>query len=230
MVVIQLDMKVYLMKDINQEEQSEKLGEFIDGCLSKNKKFLELHKTNCFKNYCFNGLYPMETEKVYKEDGVYTFQIRTIDKELAEFLAKNLANTSNSYFKGLKIEMKIIRKKHIDKIFSITPLVLKNEEGYWKGLLTFDEFEERVKINLIKKYREYTGENLKDDVQLFTSVQFKNHKPVSVKYKDIKLLGDKVEFNVCDDEYSQKLAYMALGTGLGENNARGTGFVNFRYL
>jgi len=29
---------------------------------------------------------------------------------------------------------------------------------------------------------------------------------------------------------AQELAYMAIGTGIGEMNARGQGFVNFRWL
>ena len=53
---------------------------------------------------------------------------------------------------------------------------------------------------------------------------------ISVNYKNIKLLGDKLQLNIADDKLSQKIAYMALGTGLGENNSRGLGFVNFRYL
>ena len=54
-----------------------------------------------------NGFYPLETDGIYKEDNIYTFQIRTIDEDLAKYLIKNLANTStkflNSYVKLSKV-------------------------------------------------------------------------------------------------------------------------------
>lgn len=53
-----------------------------------------------------------------------------------------------------------------------------------------------------------------------------NHKPIIIKYKNIKLLGDKIKLYVNSDETSQEVAYMALKTGIGEMNSRGFGFVN----
>lgn len=58
----------------------------------------------------------------------------------------------------------------------------------------------------------------------------KNHKPIAVPYKGRKLLGDKICFQAAENEQAQALLYMALGTGLGEMNARGCGFANYRYL
>ena len=57
-----------------------------------------------------------------------------------------------------------------------------------------------------------------------------NKTPVPMKYKNIKLLGDKVRLAVLDDEKSQEMAYLSLGVGLGEMNSRGAGFVNYRWL
>ena len=36
--------------------------------------------------------------------------------------------------------------------------------------------------------------------------------------------------HVADNEMAQKLAYLALGTGVLEMNSRGFGFVNYRWL
>ena len=41
------------------------------------------------------------------------------------------------------------------------------------------------------------------------------------------LLGDKMEIVVANNKGAQELFYMALGTGLLENNSNGCGFVNF---
>lgn len=230
MTVFEIQTKVYLTKKIYYKEMFTRIGELVDITLSNNEKFLELHRSNCFKEYTFNGLYPLEKNKEYNEDKIYTFQIRTVNKDLAEYLIKEINNSKTDFMKVLKAEIKIIPKKHIDKIFSITPVIIKHEEGYWKGNLTLAEYEERIKINLIKKYKQITGEDIKNDFQLFSSLQFENRKPIGVQYKNIQFLGDKLTFKICDDEVSQMLAYMSLGTGLSELNARGLGFVNFRWL
>lgn len=54
--------------------------------------------------------------------------------------------------------------------------------------------------------------------------------PVPAVYKNVKLLGDKIRLSVADNEAAQNLAYMSLGTGLGEMNSRGFGFINYRWL
>ena len=52
--------------------------------------------------------------------------------------------------------------------------------------------------------------------------------PVPIIYKGRKLVGDKVELQVANNEKAQNIAYMLLGTGLLENCARGCGFLNFK--
>ncbi|MBC5624416.1 CRISPR-associated endoribonuclease Cas6 [Clostridium sp. NSJ-49] len=228
--VYEISVKNYLLKNIDKNNMFEVISEVIDSTLSRNKEFLEFHNKNCYKNYCNNGFYPLETDGIYKEDNIYTFQIRTIDEDLAKYLIKNLANTSTKFIKVLKTDIKIISRKHIDKVFSITPIVIKDSTGYWKGNISLDEFENRIKTNLIKKYNSFTGDKIDEDFEFYTRFEFKNNKPIAVNYKNIKLLGDKIQLNIADDEISQTIAYMALGTGLGENNSRGAGFVGFRWL
>lgn len=230
MNVYNLNVKVYLLKDIILNKVQQSIASAIDLALSKNKYYLQFHNDISYKFYCNNGLYPLELDGVYKEDNIYTFQIRTIDKELAKYLMKEFRNVVTNDIKILKIDLKIISKKHIDKIFSITPVVIKNHNGYWREHMSLKEFEERIKINLIKKYNKFTGKKIDENFEFYTAIEFKNRKPISVDYKNIKLLGDKLQLTIADDEVSQKIAYMALGTGLGENNARGLGFVNFRWL
>ena len=121
-------------------------------------------------------------------------------------------------------------KKHIDVIYSLTPAILKCDSGYWKDEMTVVQFEERMKGNLNKKWNEFCGEKLEEDFELFTGVEFLSKCPVASEYKGIKLLGDKVRMHISDNEMAQKLAYLALGTGVLEMNSRGFGFVNYRWL
>ena len=230
MEVFQVKIKLFVIKNINVEDIQATVSSFIDGALSKNKKFLELHDLNGFKNYCFDAPFPIEQDKVYKRDSIYTLTIRTIDSSLAEYFINNLVNEYNDEVKGLTGEIRIIPKKFIERIYSITPMILKTDNGYWKGEISLEEFEKRIKANLIKKYNNNMGTKIKEDFQLYTNIKFKNSKPIATTYKKIKLLGDKIELNISEDKMAQELAYMCLGTGIAEINARGYGFVNYKYL
>lgn len=230
MNVFQIKLKIFVLKDMPIEYSQSIISSFIDSGLTKDKELLEFHQINKFKGYCFDAPYPLEEDKVYKKDKIYTLTIRTIDKNLAEFFANKLVNEFNENIKGLTSEIRILPKKHIEKLYSITAAVMKNEEGYWKNKIKLDEFERRLKENLIKKYNSTMNIKMDEDFQLYTSIEFKNKKPIATKYKDIKLLGDKISLNIAENETAQKLAYMSLGTGIFEMNARGYGFVNYRWL
>jgi len=84
--------------------------------------------------------------------------------------------------------------------------------------------------NLIKKYNLINNEKLDENFDLYTFIEIKNKKPIATSYKGKRILGDKINIIISDDIRAQELAYMALGTGIGEMNARGQGFVNFRWL
>ena len=106
----------------------------------------------------------------------------------------------------------------------------RTDRQNWKKCISFEQYEERLKSNLIKKYNRLTGEKMNEDFDLYRQIELKNHKPIAVPYKGRKLLGDKICLQAAENEQAQALLYMALGTGLGEMNARGCGFANYRYL
>ncbi|NFG40915.1 CRISPR-associated endoribonuclease Cas6 [Clostridium botulinum] len=230
MNVFQIKLKVFLLEDVNLENLQSKLTAFIDKGLAKDSDLLKFHQSNKFKYYCFDSLYPIEKDKVYKKNNIYTLTIRTIDKGLANFFNNTLVNEFNNYMKALTSEIRIIPKKHINKIYSITPAILKNDDGYWKHKMSLDEFERRLKENLIKKYNSITDTKIDEEFDLYTTIEIKNKKPISTAYKKIKLLGDKISLNIAENEIAQNLAYMSIGTGILENNARGFGFMNYRWL
>ena len=230
MTVYEVKLKVFLLENIQLEDIHSRITKFIDGAMSKDKELLEIHNRNNFKNYCFDSMYPMEVDKVYKKGNIYTLTIRTINAKLAEFFLKTLVNEYNETMKGLTIEIRILPKKHIAKIYSLTPVIIKNDFGYWKGNLSLEEFERRIKENLIKKYNSINETKIDEDMELYTGIELKNKKPIGTNYKNIKLLGDKISINISDESIAQELAYMSLGTGLGEMNSRGYGFCNYRWL
>ncbi len=229
MKVFEVSIKVFLLKDIKLDNIFTEISNFIDSGMATIPKLLDFHNRNTYKNYCFGLFYPLEKDKLYKVGNIYTIKIRTIDMELAEFFNNNLVNHFNATIKGLTSEIRVIPKKHIDKIYSITPVVLKNDMGYWRNILTLDDFERRLKENLVKKYNNIMGTKVNEKFQLYTGIEFKNRKPIAINYKGKKILGDKICITISDDEISQELAYLALGCGILEMNGRGAGFMNFRW-
>lgn len=232
MVIYQLNVKLYIKEDIKKIEVSDKLSKMIDFCMCKNEHYEKYHNAKDFKNYSFNSLYPIEPDGIYKSDNIYTIQIRTSSKDFVKFLEKNLPLNQYEYFVVLKSELKINNFKYIDKIYSLTPVVIKNTDGYWRNLENFsiDDYENRISVNLINKYNAITGEKISRKTKIFSTIEFMNKKPVVIKYKNIKLLGDKITLTICNDEVAQNIAVVALATGVGENNSRGLGYVNCKLL
>lgn len=187
MNVFQIKLKVFILQDISVEDSQSTISSFIDSGLIKNQKLLELHESNKFKGYCFDAPYPLEEDKIYKKDRMYTLTIRTIEKELAEFFTNKLVNEFNDKIKGLTSEIRILPKKHIEKLYSITPAIMKNEDGYWKNKIKLDEFERRLKENLIKKYNVSMDSKIDENFQLYTTIEFKNKKPIATNYKLLNL-------------------------------------------
>lgn len=230
MKIYELSLKIFLLKSIPVKEALEKISELVDKTLSKSPKYLSLHQANSFKYYVFNGFFPLEKNGIYREGKIYTVKIRTIKGDLAEYFMKNLANEYTSSIKALTIDHKIIPKRHIEKLYTITPVVIKTDQGYWKNHLSIEAFEKRVKENLIKKYNTYSDTKLDEEFQLFNMIKMDNHKPISNTYKSVHILGDKITVMVAENEIAQNLAYMSLGSGFGEMNSRGFGFMNYRCL
>lgn len=228
--VMQIRMKIYIMADIRAEQIQEKTVELLDSGLVQSTQFAEFHKENKYKGYVVDAPYPLEPDKIYKKDKIYTLTIRTIDRDLAKFFAEQAVNQYTGSMKGITAEVRVILQKHIDMLYTLTPVILKCESGYWKDSLSLEQYEERLKVNLLKKWNQFYGQKLPEDFELFTGIEFRNKCPVAVNYKNVRLLGDKLCLHVAENKTAQKLAYLAVGTGIGEMNSRGYGFCNYRWL
>lgn len=231
--VYEIKLKIYTLVDIPTGQLLEKEAAFIDSALGVEENWSKYHEKNQYKFYSFDMLYPLEKDRVYAKDRIYTFRIRTVNVDLAKYFSKVLPNHYTRELKGLVAENRILPKKTIGEIYNLTPLVLKFEEyGYWRGKVSMDIFEQRLFSNAIKKYKQYTGEEINEDFQWYTQITFLNKKPIALFYdsKHIKLLGDKINLKIADNKHAQELTYFILGAGLGELNSRSAGFCNYRYL
>jgi len=216
-----------MMKNTPLTHVLEKISNFIDTGLGKNDKMLDFHESRGFKNYSHSGFKEIEKDKIYKKGKIYTFSIRCADVVLREYLTKTLPCTSTGTMKGIITTVKFIPKMYIEKIYTLTPALLKLEAGYWRGEIDFSIFEKKITENAIKKAKSIIGEFDKDFV-LFKDIKILNQKPIASRYKNISLLGDKFELCIADNEKAQQIAYILLATGVLEGNPRGYGFVNYK--
>ena len=230
-MVNELSIKMYVLKNIAISEIQGKLAALIDKTLGQEEKYLLFHQQTSFKNYTYDNPIPLEKNGIYHEGSIYSFRIRTVDKTLAQYLEKNLFIAYTSEIKVLTVSNRMIQQKHIEKIFSITPTVIKNDFGYWRSNMSLEEYENRIRVNLIKNYNLFYEKKLDEDFELFTSIEFNNRTPIAVPMKNnISLLADKITLHVSENSMAQALSYFALGVGLGENGPRGFGFCGYKYL
>jgi len=235
MLVFQITFTLYLHQDLPDNTALTVLGRFLDTALCKTQDGITFHTENKYKHYSFNALHPTERSKTYYRKKCYGWQVRTVSMELAEMLSNQLIHTKCEYFDVVDAQLKILPKHAIKKLYSITPCIIKmettdkNGSPYWKNLIQEEEYLKRIKVNLIKKYNQFFDTNLSEDFPLFDSLEVINRQPIACAYKGIKLLGDKLDLYIADNQMAQELAYFALGTGILEMNSRGYGFVNDKW-
>lgn len=245
MKVYEMKLKIKLKKDIFLKDIATHITRFMDMNLSNNTEMYNYHSSKIYKEYSFDSLFPIEEDKIYKKDKEYFFRIRTINQKIANYFLDTLMFFQNKDMEGLTLNIRVVEKKLIEKLYTITPILMKTDEGYWQYSMTFEDFEKRLKINCLKKYLYFTqknsdlevdkellkklGEDKSDDIDLFTNIKFINKKPITIIYKGRKLVGDKIELQVANNERAQDIAYMLLGTGLLENCTRGCGFLGFKF-
>lgn len=230
-MLYEYDIKVLLLKDINLRDIGECIGDLLTQVLCSDESWQKKHYDKTYKKYCFNYLYPLAIKDTYTRGGVYNFQCRVVDEHVERIFDTYLKDFKNDYFKVLLIRKNEISQRGvIEKVYATTPIIIKNNNGYWKNKESLDFFEKRIRDNLIKKYNALTGNDIREAV-IFNNLIIDNRKPIAVDYKNITLLGDKATFYIAQDELSQRIIRCALGMGVGENNVTlGSGFVNFKYF
>ena len=230
MLVYEITLKIFLIKDIPVPLIYGELTRYIDSYLAQNECFCEFHRKRDIKGYCFD--LPSKIEKgmkAYKSDQIYQFRIRTVDKELLSYLMNGIADHKTDAIKGLTRTVKQIPHKPIASVYSLTPVILSNDKGYWRDCMSFEEFERELTAGLIHQYEMYTGEKIEENLSLYDQIELKSKCAIGVPYKGITLLGDKLSMQVSEDENAQKVMYFALANGMGTKGPRGFGFLGYRF-
>lgn len=91
--------------------------------------------------------------------------------------------------------------------------------------------QKRLQDNLEKKFKDIYGKAIDIKQSFIQRIDVINKKPISFKYKNVHLLGNKFKIAVNEDEKSQQLAFIALGMGMGEKGSSvGAGYCHANYL
>lgn len=233
MKVYEITVRIYITKNIKVSDMQGVITHFIDSYLNKGEGFAGFHQEKRPKYYTMDLPYPIEKGiQEYKGDSIYQFRIRTISEELLSYLLSGIAEHSTEEIKGLVRTVKVIPRRHISGVYTLTPVILVDTEGrgYWRDVMSFSEYEEMLKKSIIHQYEVCTGEKIDQECPLYDQIALKNKTAIGIPYKGITLLGDKLSIQVADNETAQRVAYFLLGSGLGSKGSRGFGFLGYKFL
>ena len=118
MKVYEMKLKVKLKKDIFLKDVSTYITRFMDMNLSVNPTMYNYHTSKIYKGYTFDGLFPIEEDKIYKKNKEYFFRIRTINQKIANYFLDTLMFFENKDIQGLTLNIRVVEKKLIEKLYT----------------------------------------------------------------------------------------------------------------
>ena len=228
----ELRCTAYIKKDIPFRESFEQIAKYISFAMAQDEALKSLHEKKAFKYYTFGSFYPPEKNRIYQKGSTYQFAIRSLDETFIDTLGKTLRqNINNPNFLVIEANKKAFKQFFISELYSVTPVIVTTEKNRnWTMESDGDimRLQRQLHDNLEKKYQAYYGEELEPLQNFIQLLEIKNQKPQSIEItkegKKIRFLGNKFRIVPHEDEVSQKLAFTALGCGLGEKNSFGGGF------
>ncbi|WP_129599674.1 CRISPR-associated endoribonuclease Cas6 [Anaerophilus nitritogenes] len=219
MIFLELTVTVMLKKDIFFAESGYIIGKNINKAMLLDEDLKTLHPRREYKYYVFNSFYPLEKNKTYIKGRVYVFKIRGLDCKYIEKFARCLQKLESYDFEVISVATSEVKQKHINKLYSITPIIITKDNKPWLQGDDVEEFKKRLEANMEKKYKNFFGEDIDVQGKFIKSLEFKNKLPMYFRYKGIKLLGNKVNIEIQENNIAQKMAFVAMAIGIGEKNS-----------
>lgn len=230
LAITELVIKVYLNKDIKEEECGNLLCELINIGSINDEELTKLHNMKIKnKNYSVSYLEPRERDFVYKEDKIYTFYIKSLDKHIIYRMQRVINNIKINTLKILKTSVRTINKPYINEIVVSTPAVRPlggdKKGSYLLPNHDLDQVRQMMEDNLARKYKDIYGETIekRDFIQY---IEVTNKVPLKVLYKGITFLGNRYRIMFNMDKLSQNMAKVAVATGIfSKSTSAACGFV-----
>ena len=227
----ELKIKVKLKKQIKMEEASYKIGVFINHSMLNTPLLKKLHKEKFYK-YVFDTFYPIERDKLYKKDKIYSFRLRSINLQLLNKMAMAIYNHEYGDIKAIDADLNMIEVNQIKELYTLKPVVVTEDNGgpWINGKNSIETLTRKLNENLEKKLNQSAGTDEYRDTGIFIdNIEITNRVPIKYKYKSVNLLGNKLRIEVKQDEISQHKALIALALGLGEKGSSlGAGFCGYK--
>ena len=217
-----LKVIVLLKQNLKNEETYEKISNLISYAMLKDKNLKEMHEKNTYKNYVFCSLYPVQKDVIYKQNNIYSFDLRGLEFSKIMKLKQVLANAENEYFKIIQINLQNHEQIEINKLVTLTPAIITTPKGDYDIKDDMNLVKNRILANIQKKYKNIY--NTEINVDFIKEIKKTNRQPIKTPYKNVNILGNKFEIDVKEDPMSQNLAYLALTVGILEKNSLGFGF------
>jgi len=200
--------------------------------MSRSDGLYDLHKTKGFKHYSFGTFFPPEDDKIYKEGKTYNFVLRSLDEHFIDILSSALRqNINNPNLLVVTTHKKSIKQFFISELYTATPVIVTLEGGfYWTIEKSGDimQLQKQLHDNVEKKYQHFFKKSIKAEQNFIQLLEIKNKVPQKIEItkegKKIAFFGNKFRIVPNEDAISQKLAFVALASGLGEKNSFGGGF------
>ncbi|NFH81375.1 MULTISPECIES: CRISPR-associated endoribonuclease Cas6 [Clostridium] len=226
---IELTATVMLKKDIYFADGGYIIGKNINKLMLLDEELKELHPKKEYKHYVFNNFYPLEKDKFYKKDKLYVFKIRGLKHDFMQKVHNCLQILNSDDFKVISVASNEMKITSIKELYTVTPVIITIDNKPWLQHDDLELFKDRLEANLEKKYKDFFDEDINIQGKFIKNIIFKNRMPMGFSYKSIKLLGNKVGIEIQENDEAQKIAFVAMGAGLGEkNSAVGAGFCNWR--
>lgn len=215
---------------MKEDRQNDKMYEVISGYINysilNDSRLSRIHKVNCFKFYTFSLPAPIEEDRIYKKGRLYSFNIRSISSELVMRMARSLAKGCESFtVEGTSCNR--YRFNAIDKLISLTPVVITLQNGRYLTMEDSDKIVKCLTNNAARKYKAYYGEP--NEVEFISDFTVKNKRLIQMPYKNTCIMGNKIDITVKPDENSQRLAHLIASVGIGEKNSLGAGYCKVIY-
>lgn len=205
----------------------EHIGNWINRSQLADPYFKQAHYDKGFKHYVFSSLYPLEKDGVYQQGRAYILTIRSSRENTLNRINACMRNCrDDEYFQFVSSEQQSRQFSHIAEMITITPAIVTINHKPWVHENNIELLLKQLHANAEKKFKQlYPDEQIQAFQPFIQGIRVENKKPISTSYKGRKLIGNKFRLFIHEDDYSQRLANVVLGSGLAEKGSSlGAGF------
>lgn len=223
----ELRITVLVKQTKHHLEIQEHIGNWISRAQLSDPYLKQAHHEKAYKHYVFSSLFPLEKDGVYQRGRAYILTIRSSRQDtLSRINACMRSCREDDYFQFVSSDQRTRELSHITEMITITAAIVTINHKPWMNENNIEILVKQLHANAEKKFIDlYPDELMKASQPFIQGIRVENRKPIATSYKGRKLLGNKLRLFINEDNYSQKLANVVLGSGLAEKGSSlGAGF------